>query len=152
MSFMAQLNTVPSSLPRQNVTPPPPDARRGAILVVEDRDDVRNGMAQLLELHGFVVVDAADGEHALGHLHADPSGFALILLDLMLPGALNGAALRERQLAEPPLCAIPTIIVSAEPRGDLDADAWVSKPYRFDDLLAIVKRYVTPEAGAMLTD
>jgi CheY-like chemotaxis protein len=139
-------------------------ARRGAVLVVEDRDDVRNGMAQLLELHGFVVVDAADGEHALGHLHADPSGFALILLDLMLPGALNGAQLRERQLAHPTLRSIPTIVVSAEPRDVLAAsstveglglsgvEGWVSKPYRFDDLLAIVKRYVTPEAGALVTD
>jgi hypothetical protein len=27
--------------------------RRGAILVVEDRDDVRQGLAQLLEMHGF---------------------------------------------------------------------------------------------------
>jgi len=43
--------------------------RRGAILVVEDRDDVRQGLAQLLELHGFVVVDAAGSVEGVVHLH-----------------------------------------------------------------------------------
>jgi CheY-like chemotaxis protein len=130
--------------------------RRGAVLIVEDRDDVRNGMAQLLELHGFVVVDAADGEHALEHLLADPSGFALVLLDLHLPGALDGMALRSRQLAHPLLRTLPTVIVSASPPGAPDdpalaAHGWLSKPYRFEDLLAVVKQYVTPEAGALVT-
>ena len=123
--------------------------RRGAILVVEDRDDVRQGMAQLLELHGFVVVDAAGGEQALDHLRTDPRGFALMLLDLRMPGGLNGADVREQQLTTPELADIPTVVVSAteadgEARAQLRADAWIEKPFRFDDLLAVVKQYVTP--------
>ena len=131
--------------------------RRGAVLVIEDRDDVRQGMAQLLELHGFLVVDASRGEQALEHLYTDPQGFALVLLDLMMPGPLTGCDFRSRQLANPELSDIPTIVVSAtEPEAaltaQLRADAWIQKPFRFDDLLATVKRYVTPEAGAMLTE
>ena len=131
--------------------------RRGAVLVVEDRDDVRDGMAQLLELHGFVVVDAADAAHALGHLHADPSGFALILLDLSLPGTIDGHGLREQLLADSRLRDIPTIVVSAsapaaEQRLALRANGWLSKPYRFDELLALVRRHVVPEAGALVVD
>jgi CheY-like chemotaxis protein len=123
--------------------------RRGAILVVEDRDDVRQGMAQLLELHGFVVVDAAGGEQALDHLRTDPSGFALMLLDLRMPGALNGSDVREQQLTTPELADIPTVVVSATEadaavRAQLHADAWIEKPFRFDDLLAVVRQYVTP--------
>jgi DNA-binding response OmpR family regulator len=126
--------------------------RRGAILVVEDRDDVREGLAQLLELHGFLVLDAADGEHALVHLRADPDTFALVLLDLMLPGAISGHHVRASQLADSRLAAIPTIVVSAcEPETPLQAQlrpaAWVEKPFRFDVLLRIVKRFVAPEGN-----
>jgi CheY-like chemotaxis protein len=123
--------------------------RRGAILVVEDRDDVRQGMAQLLELHGFLVVDAAEGEQALTHLHTNPKGFALMLLDLRMPGAMTGSDVRRTQLTFPELADIPTVVVSAsEPEcgivAQLHADAWIEKPFRFDDLLEVVRRYVTP--------
>ena len=123
--------------------------RRGAILVVEDRDDVRQGMAQLLELHGFLVVDAAAGEQALEHLRTDPDAFALLLLDLRMPGPIDGGDVRRSQLNSPDLAEIPTVVVTAtEPdrteRAQLRADAWIEKPFRFDDLLSIVRQYVTP--------
>src|SRR5687768_18503250 len=83
--------------------------KRGAILVVEDRDDVRQGLAQLLELHGFLVADARNGEEALEQLTSDPQAYALILLDLMLPGAVSGRDVRLRQMQDPALAALPTI-------------------------------------------
>jgi CheY-like chemotaxis protein len=131
-----------------------PAIRRGAILVIEDRDDVRQGLGQLLELHGFLVADACSGEEALQALASDPEGYALILLDLMLPGAVSGRDVRLRQLTDPLLSTIPTIVVSAadlehRERLGLQPDAWLDKPYRFDDLLELVKRYVVSE-GAVL--
>jgi len=124
-------------------------ARNGTILVVEDRDDVRTGLAQLLSLHGFLVAGAADGEDALRQLRANPDAFALIVLDLLLPGALDGAALRAMQLADATLSPIPTIVITGtEPKADerwpLHPDEWLDKPFRFDDLLPLVKRYVSP--------
>ena len=68
--------------------------RRGAILVVEDREDVRSGLAQLLEFHGFLVAEAPDGQAALAHLQRGDDAIALILLDLMLPGNLSGRDIR----------------------------------------------------------
>ncbi len=129
-----------------------PAAKRGAILVVEDRDDVRQGLAQLLELHGFLVADARDGEDALQQLTSDPEGFALVLLDLVLPGAISGRDIRERQLSDPVLATVPTIIVTASDidqreRVGMRPDAWLDKPFRFDDLLELVKRYVVSEGG-----
>jgi len=129
--------------------------RRGAILVVEDRDDVRLGLAQLLEYHGYVVTDAGDGETALGRLHASPDNIALILLDLMLPGAVGGRDIRARQLADPQLADIPAVVITAtEPppdeRAGLHADGWLDKPFHFEDLLSIVKRYVVAETGDIL--
>ena len=131
-----------------------PAVRRGAILVIEDRDDVRQGLAQLLELHGFLVADASSGEDAMEQLTSDPEGIALILLDLMLPGSISGRDIRVRQMSDPVLCTIPTIVVSAadmdhRERVGLQPDAWLDKPYRFDDLLELVKRYVVSE-GAVL--
>ena len=124
-------------------------ARRGTILVVEDRDDVRLGLAQLLALHGFLVADAANGEDALRQLKADPTAFALILLDLLLPGSVDGATLRAVQLADAALSPIPTIVITAaepkpEERCPLRPDEWLDKPFRFDELLPLVKRYVSP--------
>jgi len=128
--------------------------RRGAVLVVEDRDEVRDGVAQLLELHGFLVEDARDAEEALAELQATPGGFALILLDLLLPGHLNGWDFRRRQLADPALACIPTVVITVadvdEPeRAALRADGWLEKPFRCADLLDAVKRYVVSEGGAL---
>ena len=129
-------------------------ARRGAILVVEDRDDVREGLGQLLELHGYLVEDAISGDQALQHLNSEPDGFALILLDLMLPGATSGRDVRRQQLADPALAAIPTIVVTGtdmDPRDrvGLHPEAWLEKPFRFDELLALIKRYVVSEGSAL---
>ena len=128
--------------------------KRGAILVIEDRDDVRQGLAQLLELHGYLVADASTGEEALKQLTSDPEGYALVLLDLMLPGAVSGREVRLRQMADPQLKTVPTIVVSAadinhRERMGLDPDAWLDKPYRFDDLMELIKRYVVSEGSAL---
>jgi CheY-like chemotaxis protein len=128
--------------------------KRGAILVVEDRDDVRQGLAQLLELHGYLVADARNGEEAIEQLTTDPDGYALMLLDLMLPGRISGRDVRLRQLQDPSLATLPTIVVSASDmdqreRLGLHPDAWLDKPYRFDDLLELVKRYVVSEGSVL---
>lgn len=131
--------------------------RRGAILLVEDRDDVRQGLGQLLELHGYLVEDATSGEQALEHLTSQPDGFALILLDMLLPGAIDGRDVRMRQLSDPALAAIPTIVLTGtemveRDRIGLHPEAWLEKPYRFDELLALVRRYVVSEGSALQAD
>ena len=130
--------------------------RRGAILVIEDRDDVRQGLAQLLELHGFLVAEAQTGEAAMQQLTSAPDGIALVLLDLVLPGPMSGGDIRAQQLSDPALRSIPTIVLTASdtPQAErlpLQPDAWLDKPFRFDDLLALVQRYVVPEGSSMAT-
>jgi len=127
---------------------PEPGPRRGAILVVEDRDDVRHGLAELLELHGYVVFEASNATEALTQLESSPNGIALMLLDLILPGR-SGADVRATQLANPQLSHIPIIVVSANapdmPDGAaLRAAAWLEKPFRFEQLLVEVEKHVTP--------
>ena len=144
-AITAEPRSTPAFARRRAATP-----RRGVILLVEDRQDVRVGLAQLLQLNGYLVVDAADAERALAYLNDDPSDYALILLDLLLPGPLSGADLRAVQLADARLASIPTVVVSAcEPEAGaqlrLRPDAWLEKPFRGPQLLEIVRQYVMPE-------
>jgi two-component system phosphate regulon response regulator PhoB len=148
---MAQVTTVASepSAPLFHdsaVTTP----RKGEILVVEDRDDVRGGIVQLLALHGYTATGVASAEGALAYLEASANHLALILLDLRLPGPVSGVDLRARQLADPLLATVPTVVVSArEPdaviRAELRPAAWLEKPFRGQQLLAEVEKYVIPE-------
>jgi DNA-binding response OmpR family regulator len=131
----------------------PEGPRRGDILVVEDRDDVRVGIAQLLELHGFSVIQAVNGEQAMAHLAANPRGVALVLLDLLLPGSLSGRDVRALQLGSLTLASIPTIMVtSCEPdepgSAELRANAWLEKPFHFESLLRLVQRYVRADPSS----
>jgi two-component system response regulator TctD len=134
--------------PEPRPRPPEPEPRRGAILVVEDRDDVRQGLAQLLELYGYVVFEASNADEALTQLESSPNGIALMLLDLHLPGR-GGAEVRATQLANPRLSHIPIIVVSANAPDTaggaaLQAAAWLEKPFRFDQLLVEVEKHVRP--------
>jgi CheY-like chemotaxis protein len=146
---MPQAGTV-STTPFDSL-PPRPFPRRGAILTVEDRDDVREGLSQLLEFQGYVVFEAGDAPEAFAHLQSSPHGIALILLDLILPGA-GGDQIRAAQLADPELSEIPLIVVSAcapdvPIAAALRASAWIEKPFRFDQLLDEVRRFVLPEGA-----
>ena len=74
----------------------------------------------------------------------------------MLPGNVSGRDLRAQQLADPVLATIPTIVVTASEldardRAGLRPNALLEKPFRFDDLLGLVKRYVTPEGNVVST-
>ena len=120
--------------------------RRGAILLVEDRDDVRQGLAQLLELHGHLVFEAANADEAFAHLESCTNGIALILLDLALPGC-SGSEIRASQLANAQWSDIPAIIVSAYSPTDADGPAlrpaaWFEKPFPVDQLLGEIRKYV----------
>ena len=124
-------------------------SRRGEILLIEDRNEVRQGLAQLLELHGFMVTEVADADHGMRELAANPQAFALVVLDLLLGDSMGGVDFRRRQLVEPHLAAVPTIVITATELGDEDRmplrpDGWLEKPFRFDTLLELVKRYVEP--------
>ena len=128
----------------------PPLPRSGAILLVEDCEDLRVGVTQLLELYGFHVSDTANGEQAIDQLNANPDRFALILLDLVLPGRISGGDVRARQLADPTLAAVPTVVVSAcepeeETQAALKPEVWLEKPFRGEQLLSVVRKYVRPD-------
>jgi DNA-binding response OmpR family regulator len=111
------------------------------ILVIEDEKDLREGLRHNLELEGYAVDTAADGNEGLrkgrdGHA-------ALILLDLMLPGMPGLDVLRN--LRESGL-EMPIIIVSARGQDrdkvaglELGADDYLTKPFGLSELTARIR-------------
>jgi two-component system cell cycle sensor histidine kinase/response regulator CckA len=68
---------------------------RGVILVVEDQDEVRSLVAEVLRQAGYGVIEAANGRIALERLEGDDGAIALVLSDLVMP-EMSGQQLFER--------------------------------------------------------
>jgi len=131
--------------------------RRGEILLIEDCTEVREGLAQLLELHGYMVTEFADGERGMRELTTQPQAFALVILDLMLGESMAGMDFRLQQLLDSQLASVPTIVITASEvsipdRMPLHPEGWLEKPFRFDTLLELVKKYVIAEASGLIAD
>lgn len=84
-------------------------AERPLVLIVEDDDDVRAALAQVLLVEGFMTAEARHGLEALERLRMGPLP-RLILLDLMMP-VMDGWAFRDAQRANPDWAGIPTVIL-----------------------------------------
>ena len=126
----------------QSGTRPDPGVHHCPVLIVEDDADLRDMMAQLLNLEGFNAATVANGREALEYLQeADRPD--VILLDLMMP-VMDGWEFRRRQQADPSVSSVPVIVLSAlDPTraADVNANAFLKKPLDFDRLLALVRSY-----------
>jgi CheY-like chemotaxis protein len=81
------------------------------ILIVDDDEDIRETLAELLELEGYATVKAANGAQALAKLRQEAAP-CVILLDLMMP-VMNGFEFLATQRADAQLAAIPVLVLSA---------------------------------------
>lgn len=120
-------------------TPLPP-----TIMVVEDDDDNRLMLRTLLEMKGYLVAEARDGQEAADALaDASPS---LILVDLQLP-RLNGFALARRVRQDERLRGVPIVVVSGHDPSHhrklamaAGCDEYLVKPIDFEHLERILAR------------
>jgi CheY-like chemotaxis protein len=121
------------------------------ILVVDDDADSRFMLRMILEPAGHEVVEAADGEAALGFIK--PNSLPdVITTDLTMP-ILNGAGLIERLRSEPRTASIPIVVVSADPYAArvLQAsglvEAVVIKPFDAAVLAACIRSIAATPVG-----
>jgi len=118
------------------------------ILVVEDHEDNRQILRDLLGAAGFEMLEAHDGESA--HPMATEHKPDLILMDIQLPG-LDGYEATRRIKGDPALKAIPIIVVTSyalsgdeEKAREAGCDAYVAKPYSPRQLLAKIRQHLPP--------
>jgi CheY-like chemotaxis protein len=119
-----------------------PSVTHCPVLIVEDDDDLREMMAQLLSLEGFQAAAVANGQEALEYLRQGTAP-DLILLDMMMP-VMDGWEFRRRQKSDPSMAEVPVIVLSALDQGritDISAEAILKKPLDFDRLLELVRTY-----------
>ena len=131
------------------VLPPPAIASHPqSVLIVEDDEDTRVILAQLLEHYGWEPHVASDGIEGLAALQrCRPS---LILLDLALP-RMDGVAFRQaqRRLSDDRLATVPVVVVSAlhdasEYKQRLHAAEVLTKPFEPDALMRAVQSHARP--------
>jgi two-component system, cell cycle response regulator DivK len=120
------------------------------ILIVEDNEKNRKLERDLLQYHGYRVLEAITGEEGLRLARETPP--ALILMDIQLPG-ISGFEALIRLRAEPATRGIPVMAVTAsamthDRQKILDAgfDGYQSKPISVKEFVAAVRRMLDAQA------
>jgi CheY-like chemotaxis protein len=116
------------------------------VLVVEDYDEARWALRELLRSEGFDVAEARNGSEALALLRSADAP-KLVVLDREMP-VMNGTELLRRMAESDELSRIPVIILSAyehKPRAHEKVVACFTKPCDFDELMRSVRAHTAPE-------
>ncbi len=124
---------------QENQSPPPLK-----VLVIEDEENIVELIRLGLRYEGFQVESAADGlEGIAAAQRLDP---AIVILDLGLPGSIDGLEVCRRLRQNPTTKDIPILMLTA--KGDpqdrvvglnTGADDYLAKPFSFDELVARIR-------------
>ncbi len=119
------------------------------LLIVEDELNIARGLKNDLELEGYQVETAKDGQKALDLIRGD--GYDLIVLDLMLPGKDGYEVCRELRRSG---SRVPIIMLTARTSEvekcmglDLGADDYMTKPFSPMELRARIKAVLRRSRG-----
>jgi two-component system cell cycle response regulator DivK len=116
------------------------------ILVVEDQEDNRRILRDLLASVGYEIIEAVTGEQGIALAEAQRPD--LILMDIQLPGVDGYEATRRIKandaLRHIPIIAVTSYALSGDDTKALEAgcDAYIAKPYSPRELLAKIRQYV----------
>lgn len=116
------------------------------VLSIEDQEDNRRIVRDLLTSAGYEVIEAVNGDE--GVTMAEQARPDLILMDIQLPG-LDGYEATRRIKANPALRLTPIIVVTSyalsgdeEKARAAGCDAYIAKPFDAMQLLAMVRQYL----------
>jgi CheY-like chemotaxis protein len=112
------------------------------ILVIEDNPEIRENTAEILELSGFKVVTASNGQEGLSM--ATERVPDIILCDIMM-SHIDGYEVIRQLKSNPQTASIPFVYLTAKAEKDemklamdLGARAYIRKPFDADDLVRTV--------------
>lgn len=111
------------------------------ILIVEDDEDIRSVMVDLLESEGYTTKAASNGREALDVLDSMAKP-CLVLLDMMMP-IMNGRQFLDTIMSDALLAPIPVLIVSAvaDKTNTEGSIGFLKKPIDIDVVLNVVSQY-----------
>jgi len=119
---------------------------RKRILVIEDQEDNRQIVRDLMAASGYELIEATTGEEGIAAAARERPD--LILMDIQLPG-IDGYEVTRRIKANPQLKTIPIIAVTSYALSGDDkkafaagCDGYVTKPYSPRLLLAKIREYL----------
>lgn len=111
------------------------------VLIAEDDDNTRRGLAEVLEAEGYDALPARDGKTALDLFAKEPPDF--VCLDIMMPGASGYDVCREIRRRDP---RVPIIFISAKSEEidkvvglELGADDFIVKPFGVKEVVARIR-------------
>lgn len=116
-------------------------AKFKSILIIEDEKAIQEVLKDAIELEGYNVSTADNGQEGLNILPRMPTP-CLILLDLMMP-VMNGWQFAEAISKDMVLATIPIVIVTAygDRAGLIPSKGVLKKPVDLDTLLNVVKKW-----------
>ena len=119
-------------------------SNRLSILLVEDEENLHDALKLNLELEGYEITSAFDGQEALNKLEQEYVD--LIIMDVMLPG-LDGISVTENirlQNNEVPILILSAKNTSADRVTGLKkgADDYLTKPFNLEELLLRVQKLI----------
>jgi DNA-binding response OmpR family regulator len=110
--------------------------------VVEDEEEVRSLTRDVLEMHGYTVLEALDPDDALRLGGTHPGPIDLLITDVVMPG-VSGPELARRLRAGRPtlrvLCMSGYPESADRPDGEAAWNGWLQKPFSPDGLVAKVR-------------
>ena len=118
-----------------------PEMAKKGVFLIEDDQDIRSSIIDILEEEGFAIDWAANGQEALDVMEGyDPD---LILLDMKMP-VMNGwefCRALEGRGPRPPIVVLTAAPDPAARAAEAHADGWLGKPFEYADLEATVRRF-----------
>jgi len=117
----------------------------GVVMIVEDDKETASGLAEILEILGYHSEIAENGETALTRLREAPSGYCLVILDVMMP-VMDGWDFLTEHRRDEALANIPVVVVTAAvdahaKAANTGAVAVLPKPLDTVKLSATVRQY-----------
>jgi PAS domain S-box-containing protein len=127
----------------------------GKVLVVDDDRDTQGLLRQTLSSLGFKVHSTASGRRALQLARQEKPD--LILLDLKLPGGIDGYQVLTQLKQNEDTASIPVIVITGSLTDDeikkqkvlsLGADRFLTKPFEIDDLITEIRQFMGESVAA----
>jgi CRP-like cAMP-binding protein/ActR/RegA family two-component response regulator len=121
------------------------------VLIIEDNDDIRENVIEILELAGYTVASASNGKAGVELAFADIPD--IILCDIMMP-ELDGYGVLYLLSKRPETIAVPFIFLTAKAEHfdrrkgmEMGADDYLTKPFDDMELLAAVESRLKKKEG-----